>query len=254
MSDIVPVVMKLADVKKLKVVELRVKLKERGLDTKGLKAELVARLWSAVEQSADQAPGGGGDGSSVVEGMHVDIEESHEHASETFKEDIQQGETVAIDVSTIGPSRESNSAITSSGDGSVAAESGKVSVDYHASSGRAVKFGAQQKSSRSASPELTLALVNGFPACHPTTSDEVSNPDTAVILVDDTTEPRNVNKPHVAGQEDRPPISSPSLLMHTESSGTEVHQQQFSEDTSKSPAQALLAGLSLFFYETLIKF
>lgn len=232
MSDIVPVVMKLADVKKLKVVELRVKLKERGLDTKGLKAELVARLWSAVEQSADQAPGGGGeDGSSVVEGMHVDIEESHEHASETFKEDLQQGKTVAIEVSNIGPSRESNSAITSSGDGSVTDESGKVSVDYHASSGRAVKFGAHQNSSRSTSPELTLALVNGSPACHPTTSDEVSHTDTAVISVDDTTEPRNVNKPPVAGQEDRPPILSPSLLMHTESSGTEVHQQQLSGDT-----------------------
>ncbi|XP_030621320.1 heterogeneous nuclear ribonucleoprotein U-like protein 1 [Chanos chanos] len=38
-----------ADIKNLKVAELRAKLKERGLDTKGLKAELVARLTSAVE-------------------------------------------------------------------------------------------------------------------------------------------------------------------------------------------------------------
>ncbi|KAM7389885.1 hypothetical protein PAMP_023831 [Pampus punctatissimus] len=41
--------MKLTDIKKLKVVELRSKLKELGLDTRGLKAELIVRLWSAVE-------------------------------------------------------------------------------------------------------------------------------------------------------------------------------------------------------------
>ncbi|XP_063351787.1 heterogeneous nuclear ribonucleoprotein U-like protein 2 [Pelmatolapia mariae] len=41
--------MKLADIKKLKVAELRSRLKELGLDSRGLKAELVERLWSAAE-------------------------------------------------------------------------------------------------------------------------------------------------------------------------------------------------------------
>uniref|UniRef100_A0A8C2XLS4 Uncharacterized protein n=1 Tax=Cyclopterus lumpus TaxID=8103 RepID=A0A8C2XLS4_CYCLU len=41
--------MKLTDIKKLKVVELRSRLEELGLDNKGLKAELLGRLWSALE-------------------------------------------------------------------------------------------------------------------------------------------------------------------------------------------------------------
>uniref|UniRef100_UPI003AAF542B heterogeneous nuclear ribonucleoprotein U-like protein 2 n=1 Tax=Centroberyx gerrardi TaxID=166262 RepID=UPI003AAF542B len=41
--------MKLTQIKKFKVPELRARLEELGLDTKGLKAELVGRLWSAVE-------------------------------------------------------------------------------------------------------------------------------------------------------------------------------------------------------------
>ncbi|XP_073343734.1 heterogeneous nuclear ribonucleoprotein U-like protein 2 [Pagrus major] len=47
--------MKLTDIKKLKVAELRSKLKELELDNKGLKAELVGRLWSALEA---RQPGG----------------------------------------------------------------------------------------------------------------------------------------------------------------------------------------------------
>ncbi|XP_040904603.1 heterogeneous nuclear ribonucleoprotein U-like protein 2 [Toxotes jaculatrix] len=42
--------MKLTDIKKLKVAELRSRLKEVGLDSKGLKAELVDRLWTALER------------------------------------------------------------------------------------------------------------------------------------------------------------------------------------------------------------
>ncbi|XP_054453435.1 heterogeneous nuclear ribonucleoprotein U-like protein 2 isoform X2 [Anoplopoma fimbria] len=41
--------MKLTDIKKLKVPELRSRLQELGLDNKGLKAELLGRLWSALE-------------------------------------------------------------------------------------------------------------------------------------------------------------------------------------------------------------
>ncbi|KAB5565460.1 hypothetical protein PHYPO_G00241820 [Pangasianodon hypophthalmus] len=41
--------MLLEDVRKLKVAELRAELRDRGLDPKGLKAELVARLLSAIE-------------------------------------------------------------------------------------------------------------------------------------------------------------------------------------------------------------
>lgn len=47
--------MKLTDIKKLKVPELRSRLKDLELDTKGLKNELIGRLWSALEtrQSAE---------------------------------------------------------------------------------------------------------------------------------------------------------------------------------------------------------
>ncbi|XP_054872722.1 heterogeneous nuclear ribonucleoprotein U-like protein 2 isoform X2 [Amphiprion ocellaris] len=53
--------MKLTDIKKLKVAELRSRLKELGLDSRGLKAELVDRLWSATEAG----PGGTDDGEQV---------------------------------------------------------------------------------------------------------------------------------------------------------------------------------------------
>nr|XP_019959897.1 PREDICTED: heterogeneous nuclear ribonucleoprotein U-like protein 2 [Paralichthys olivaceus] len=41
--------MKLTEIKKLKVAELRSRLREVGLDGRGLKAELVVRLWSALD-------------------------------------------------------------------------------------------------------------------------------------------------------------------------------------------------------------
>lgn len=51
------VAMKLADIKKLKVPDLRSKLKELGLDSGGLKAELVVRLWSFHEARPDAEVG-----------------------------------------------------------------------------------------------------------------------------------------------------------------------------------------------------
>ncbi|XP_051277086.1 heterogeneous nuclear ribonucleoprotein U-like protein 2 [Dicentrarchus labrax] len=50
--------MKLTDIKKLKVPELRCRLTDLGLDVRGLKAELVGRLWSALEAGL---PGGHGE-------------------------------------------------------------------------------------------------------------------------------------------------------------------------------------------------
>lgn len=57
--------MKLTDIKKLKVPELRSRLKELELDNRGLKAELVVRLWSALE-----AAPGGTDGEGELEPRH----------------------------------------------------------------------------------------------------------------------------------------------------------------------------------------
>ncbi|XP_008302373.1 heterogeneous nuclear ribonucleoprotein U-like protein 2 [Stegastes partitus] len=50
--------MKLTDIKKLKVAELRSRLKELGLDSRGLKAELVDRLWSASQTGPGGTDGG----------------------------------------------------------------------------------------------------------------------------------------------------------------------------------------------------
>ncbi|XP_062381451.1 heterogeneous nuclear ribonucleoprotein U-like protein 2 [Sardina pilchardus] len=244
MSDTVPVDMKLTDLKKLKVVELRVKLKERGLDSKGLKADLVARLWSALEHQSiteQQLPSGGDHGSSVTEEIHVDVEEQHGHISETLQKDVQPWETVVTGATTniCSAKRDSTNLeiqtyvtnVTSICDKESTAESSNVTVnvDCHVSSDRTVSCGTQQitfqqheieKSSSSISPDPAKESLS----CHLTTSDvptsEISH--TAEWVHDATPG----NHCLVAGEEDKPKISSPSFI-HTNSSRAEdEHLQQ----------------------------
>lgn len=63
--------MLLAEVKKLKVAELRAILSERGLDPKGLKAELVVRLISAIETGVEPIKSGD-EGGNVCEATRTE--------------------------------------------------------------------------------------------------------------------------------------------------------------------------------------
>ncbi|KAM9356841.1 heterogeneous nuclear ribonucleoprotein U-like protein 2 [Symphorus nematophorus] len=71
--------MKLADIKKLKVAELRSRLQELGLDVRGLKAELVGRLWSAVEA------GQGGENGEAELKIQTDTSPTPPEATETVQ-------------------------------------------------------------------------------------------------------------------------------------------------------------------------
>lgn len=257
--------MKLTDVKKLKVVELRVKLNERGLDTKGLKAELVARLWSALDHQsiAEQLPSGG-DGSSASEGIHVDMEVEHEqHTSETqpvqtdiqplvnvlLETDAQPWETVITGATDICPSKErdsthtetrtTSSELSSVGDDDSAPESGIGNVNCHVSSTDHVVESVTQQEKlqeiekptphRSLSPDLAN---KGSIACHLTSSEEYFH--TAKTLADITTETGNLYKCHVAGEEDKSEISNPSFTQTDINGAGEEHNEQLkSMNTSK---------------------
>ncbi|KAJ8338015.1 hypothetical protein SKAU_G00369810 [Synaphobranchus kaupii] len=73
--------MNLAEVKKLKVAELRAKLQQRGLDTKGLKAELVERLMSAIEAESQAALSDeAGDKDGPPEGDEMQQPQQDDHA------------------------------------------------------------------------------------------------------------------------------------------------------------------------------
>uniref|UniRef100_A0A669EED6 Si:ch211-107m4.1 n=1 Tax=Oreochromis niloticus TaxID=8128 RepID=A0A669EED6_ORENI len=96
--------MKLADIKKLKVAELRSRLKELGLDSRGLKAELVERLWSAAE---GEQSGGDGEEESLklhdsspillVQTEPADVPKSPQPPAERSEAEEQDEDKVRLD-------------------------------------------------------------------------------------------------------------------------------------------------------------
>eukprot|EP00095_Tigriopus_kingsejongensis_P002239 maker-scaffold133_size323035-snap-gene-1.15 protein:Tk02239 transcript:maker-scaffold133_size323035-snap-gene-1.15-mRNA-1 annotation:"hypothetical protein F443_12346" len=77
------------DVEKLKVTELRTELASRGLDTKGIKSVLVARLKTAQEADPEATASGNGTpepevvGAAQVEAVEVDeVDEEEEEEAE----------------------------------------------------------------------------------------------------------------------------------------------------------------------------